>query len=75
MALTAIAGTGLVGWGRLIPQRAAWHTSSCKYVDMDGDMDGAYRCLLPLLVRGHFKSELAAGGRGPGRAEERRTFY
>ena len=32
---------------------------------MDGH--GAHRCLLPLLVRGHFKNELAAGGRGPGR--------
>ena len=51
-------------WGRLIPHRAAWLAHACKYVDMH---NGAYRCLLPLLVRGHFKSELAVGGRGPGR--------
>ena len=29
-------------------------------------MDGAHRCLLPLLVRGHFKNELADAGPGGG---------
>ena len=29
------------------------------------DADGAYRCLLPLLGRGHFKSELVADARAP----------
>ena len=44
---------------------------ACKYVDMDG----AYRCLLLLLVRGHFKGKLAAGGRGPRRSAVRFIIF